>query len=447
MMEQLSALVTAALLGLSPIHAAAAPTTTYTPSDAVITNPERGFYRHQGDCDKNDFTVTTLAGYRTADHISLVMCIFYLAEFRDSPISPEQLARLNRQADTVRAAGLKMIVRFAYTESTSGDDAPVDRVLAHIEQLRDFFSRNSDVIAVVQAGFVGAWGEGWYTQHFGDQGAVSATDWANRKAVVDKLLEVVPYDRAVQQRTIKMKRQMYGPDPAASLDDLPSARLGHHNDCFLGSTHDSGTFEDNAVDYPYLAADSVWTPVGGETCRINRPRSECATAVQELGMFHYTYLNRDHATDVIDDWTAHGCKTEIDRRLGYRFTLLSAGTPPTVRRGSAMPITLQIRNDGWSTPINRRPVFLILRSTSTGAVYRFGVPTDPRRWAAGSTTTVSEPVTIGLLPPGTYDLLLSLPDRPGLDYRPEYAIQLADSGLWESATGFNKLLRAVTVEP
>jgi hypothetical protein len=111
-----------------------------------------------------------------------------------------------------------------------------------------------------------------------------------------------------------------------------------------------------------------------------------------------------------------------------------------------MPVTLAIRNDGWSTPFNPRPVKLVLRSTSTGAVYEFGVNTDPRRWAAGTTTTVDQAVVINLVPTGSYDLLLSLPDQPGLASRPEYAVQLSNTGLWEPETGFNRLLRQVVVQ-
>jgi hypothetical protein len=447
----LTAASLASALAIPPAPASAASTTTYSPSTLAITNPERGFYHHKGDCDKNDFNAATLTGYRTTEHISLVMCMFYLAEFKDGPISDAQLARLNRQADTVRSAGLKMIVRFAYTESESGDDAPLDRVLGHLDQLKDFFSRNWDVIAVVQSGFVGAWGEGHYTQHFGNVGIVSDTDWAHRKAIVEKLLDIVPDNHMVQMRTVKMKStpQMYGPTPTSpelAYTGAAAARIGFHNDCFLGSTHDSGTFQNNAIDYPYLAADTAFVAMGGETCRVNRPRSECETALQEMSLFHYSFLNRDHSTDVIDDWAAHNCKDTADKRLGYRFTLVSASTASTVRRGTALPVTLVVRNDGWSAPFNRRPVKLILRHTVNKAVYKFDVDTDPRRWSAGATTTADKPVNIGNVPPGTYDLLLSLPDQPGLAYRPEYAIQLANTGLWEPETGFNKLLRQVVVQ-
>jgi hypothetical protein len=150
---------------------------TYTSSSASIANPERGFYHHKGDCDRDAFNATTLAGYRTAEQINLVMCIFYLAEFKNDPISATQLAWFDTQAATVRRAGLKMIVRFAYTKSETGDDAPVSRVLGHIDQLAPHLRANSDVIDVVQSGFVGAWGEGYFTQNFGNLGSLSATDW------------------------------------------------------------------------------------------------------------------------------------------------------------------------------------------------------------------------------------------------------------------------------
>ena len=39
---------------------------TYTASSDNFANPERGLYHHTGDCDKNDFSLATLQGYRTS---------------------------------------------------------------------------------------------------------------------------------------------------------------------------------------------------------------------------------------------------------------------------------------------------------------------------------------------------------------------------------------------
>lgn len=409
-------------------------TVTYTPSTAEFANPERGFYHHTGDCDKNDFVQSTLVGYRTGQHISLVMCVFYLAEFKNAPISAAALAQFQQQADTVRSAGLKMIVRFAYTLSTAGDDAPLSRVLQHLDQLAPYLRGNSDVIHVMQAGFIGAWGEWWYTQNFGNEGNITSTDWNNRKAVVDKLLSVLPSDRMAQLRTPKIKRTMYS----------SNSRLGHHNDCFLASPDDYGTYENPAVEYPYLAAETQTLPMGGETCNPNPPRSQCPTALYEMGLFHYNYLNIDYRAEVLNSWTAGGCMADVRRKLGHRFALRQGTYPGTA--SATLPVRITIQNEGWAAPFNPRAVELVLRNTSTGAVYKRPLGSNPRQWQAGATITIDQSVSLSGIPAGRYALLLNLPDpKAGLASRPEYAMRFANTGVWEAATGFNNLLHTVTV--
>ena len=48
--------------------------------------------------------------------------------------------------------------------------------------------------------------------------------------------------------------------------------LGHHNDCFLASSTDYGTYDDVGKEYPYLEQDTKYVPMGGETCTKNPPR-------------------------------------------------------------------------------------------------------------------------------------------------------------------------------
>lgn len=426
-------------------------TTQYTASSATFANPERGFYHHINNCNETDFSASTLSAFRTNEKITQVICIFYLSEFKNSPISQAQLERFQRQANTVRSAGLKMIVRFAYTASESGDDAPLSRVLAHLDQLAPYLSANSDVISVVQTGLVGAWGEWYYTQNFGNAGSVSQTDWNNRKAVVDKLLSVLPASRMVQLRTPKFKRTMYGTtalSAAQAYNGSANARIGHHNDCFLASADDFGTYTNTSVEYPYLSAETNYLAMGGETCALNPPRSDCSTALSEMALFHYSYLNVDYSIPVINGWTSGGCRPEIDRRLGYRFALVSATFPATATRGAAMPLDIQIKNEGWAAPYNPRSVELVLRNTSSGAVYRVPLSVEPRRWLAGTTTSIGPSVTIPTsVPAGSYAVLLNLPDpASSLNTRPEYSIQLANQNVWEASTGFNNLQRTVTVQ-
>jgi hypothetical protein len=47
---------------------------------------------------------------------------------------------------------------------------------------------------------------------------------------------------------------------------------------------------------------------------------------------------------------------------------------------------------------------------------------------------------------GSYQLLLSLPDpTPSLRARAEYAIRVANDGLWDAATGLNDLKASIAV--
>lgn len=428
--------------------AAADTTVTYTPTAENVANPERGLYHHTGDCDKQVFDVAVLRDYRTRQGISLVMCVFYLAEFRNSPISQTALAHLGRQFETARAAGVKVILRFAYTTSTDGADAPKDRVLAHLDQLAPALRANSDVIYLMQAGFIGAWGEWYYTQNFGNAGVISATDWANRKAVTDKILSVLPATRMVQLRTPKFKRTMYTANPLSPGDAYNGtavARLGHHNDCFLASPDDYGTYENPAVEYPYLAAETTYLAMGGETCAPNPPRSSCPTATGELGRFHWSYLNTDYHTGVLASWRDGGCWADVTLRLGYRFTLRTGTYPTTATRGGQLRASITLTNTGWAAPVNPRGAALVLRNTANGTYHWFTLGADPRRWLPDTTTTISPTITLPAdMPRGSYALLLVLPDQQ-LSSRPEYAIRFANESVWEPATGYNALGHVVAV--
>jgi hypothetical protein len=51
------------------------------------------------------------------------------------------------------------------------------------------------------------------------------------------------------------------------------------------------------------------------------------------------------------------------------------------------------------------------------------------------------------LPPGLYEVVLHLSDpEPQLHARPEYAIRLANEGLWEDSTGYNLLQQTLRVD-
>jgi hypothetical protein len=232
------------------------------------------------------------------------------------------------------------------------------------------------------------------------------------------------------------------------------ARTGHHNDCFLASETDFGTYGSPPEnDKSYLEAETKYLPMGGEACAPNPPRSQCPTALAELARFHWSYLNIDYHPDVLASWDTgtppHNCLNEVKRRLGYRFVLVEGTYANEVKAGETFTINIKLWNDGWAAPFNPRPVKLLLRHTTNSLIYTTTLPDDPRFWLADNNATYSLNHTICTptnMPPGDYELLLHLPDpKPSLSWRPEYTIRFANDMVWEADTGYNKLLHIIKV--
>jgi hypothetical protein len=170
---------------------------TYTASTAIIPNPERGFFNYTETHYQTDnsghvaLNSTSLASDRTTNAHSLVFRYFVMEKFLSSDtLDPTWLSLVATDLAAVRTAGCKIILRFTY--STSGAissppynaDPPVARVLGHINQLASTINANADVIDAIEAGFIGMWGEWYYTDNFGDQGTVTADQLGNRLTVL-----------------------------------------------------------------------------------------------------------------------------------------------------------------------------------------------------------------------------------------------------------------------
>ena len=423
---------------------------SYTASTATIANPERGFYRHVG-CE-TPLNQTQLTNFRTQDGETLMLCVFYLRNFVNSPISQTTLNLFQAQMDTVRRAGLKAIVRFAYNDNNSPIDAKPAMVNTHLTQLAPMLAANKDVITIVQAGLVGAWGEWGNTANYGDSYNMTAQNMADRKSVVDKLLAVIPAERQVQLRMPSFKTKLYSPTAITALEAFkgtPKARLGHHNDCFLSNGSDYGTYINPTAEFAYLAAESNYVATGGETCAYTAPRSACPSAIAEMTKFHWSYLNLDYNVTVLNNWKSQGCFTQVDQKLGYRFVMKNGAFSSTAKPGGTFAVNLTLQNQGWAAPFNGRDVELVFRNTTSGALYRVKLATDPRLWLQNQTVTINQSVTLPTdMARGSYQLLLNLPDpQASLRARPEYSIQMANGGTWEANTGFNKLNHTVGIAP
>lgn len=424
----------------------------YTANSASISNPERGFYRHS-ETNTTKYTPlveSELINYRTKNNTTLLLRIFYLEKFLNSPIDQNYLKAIITDLATVRNAGLKCIVRFAYSKKTSGAvDATKAQMLQHIAQLKPIFESNADVISLVQVGFIGAWGEWFYTSNFGMK--PNAADYANRKEITDALLAAIPQNRMVQFRTPFFKQNLYNSIVPITKEQAYTgtvlARIGHFNDCFLSDATDNGTYSDVVTQYPYLESETKYLPMGGETCDVDKVRTNCGTAITEMGKFHWSFMNLDYNADVIAKFKNDKCFDEINNKLGYRFELIKGKFPNKLAVSDKLHFDLTIDNKGFATPYNKKVVRLILRNTDDRTEYPILLDTDPRFWDKSENITLSYNLELpAAITSGNYELFLHIADDDErLKNRPEYAIQMANTRTWEQRTGYNRLLHSIEI--
>jgi hypothetical protein len=436
----------------------------YSPTDENFPNPERGFYRFaEGTPTTKPLDEATLRSYRDQGQ-TLVFRPYLIRDFRESDISQDFLDRMRKDFQTLRDTGLKTLFKFRYSTAIGQPDADKARVFSHLEQLRPLFREYHDVIAVAQAGFIGAWGE-WHAS------TNDLTTPENMRDILFRLLDILPEERFVLIRSPRHKMNIFRtnlpfPDERA-FDGSRISRTGFHNDCFLASPTDVGTY--HIPNYPvidlggaltaewiksdYLARETRFVPMGGETCNPSPDagdRYHCPTALKELDLLNWSFLNFNYSRRILDTWVQQGCMREVERRLEYRLAMRNGSYSRTVAPGGTFHFDLEMINEGFAAPFNPRDVQVVLRRVDNpDQVVTVNLPESPRRWLGGEAIRLRRDLGIPRdLAGGEYDVLLNLPDPAGtLRNRPAFSIRVANAGTWEASTGFNRLNHRVTINP
>lgn len=444
-------------------------TALYTQHFFDIANPERGFTRYMDL--SNGYTQANFSNFKNSGKYTVVGFIIGLDAWRSSPIPASLLTTLSTNLADARAAGIKMFLRFNYNSCAGCPDASEAWALSHLDQLAPLIQANADVICLVEAGFVGEWGE-WHDSTNGLTAAMASRTTTGQVNIINKLLAVVPERRMIAMRYNFHKRAIFGEIPlsvgeAYQGNLIPRSRIGSHNDCLVSGPDDTGSYQGQpsiALQKSWLAQDDRWVQVAGETCLDNPPYDDCGNSLLELGNLGFSLLNHDYDPNVINHWGIGGCLAEVKRRLGYRFSLVDSTAPLSATAGAAISLTLNVANYGFSQPKNPRGFELVLVPAFAGAsnmtITACAGPmpgdssnsADPRYWLPGTTTTVT---VSGVLPAGApagnYQAWLNLPDpEPQLKNRADYSIRLVslDSlgvDIWDSGTGMNRLGHLIAV--
>lgn len=426
-----------------------------------IANPERGWYVENAadysftSGENNPAPVNSIAPAPT-----LQMRFVDLRNHRTSDALPGSfLTSHASEMAAWRSSGRKAILRYAYNRgaATTDNDATLTRILAHIAQLGPLWHEYQDVIAVLQAGFIGRWGE-W------NQSSSGNLTKANRNAVIDALLAAAP-----ETLTISLRKPLWHYDrwptplsPADAWNGSPQSRAGMMNDSFVANAGHAGTYYDGdgmtfAQMRAYWAALAPYTVYGGETSDAGgglNAANDGAAAIAEMEAYQLDYLNSEYWTGTAEapgitrKWQSSGHLTTISRRLGYRLALEQVELPTTLTPGSSFNVKLTVRNDGFGKVFKPRPIDLVLVPAS-GPQLTMRLTNDARSdLPPGGGTRILQ--YVAALPEsaagGEYAAHLRLPDpSPHLAPDSRYAIRLANNGLWDAAAGRNSLQANVTV--
>ena len=450
----------------------------YSESSSDIKNPERGLYKmveykyHKRSGGYTSATTSLTDEYDSNN--TLVLTQFYLFDYVDSEhINSAGKEYIRSVLSNVRNSGKKAIVRISYNNehpSSYHQEPTLDHIKKHLQDLAPIFTDYEDIIYVVQGGFIGTYGEWYYTSYFGpSSGGVDYTisndavsGFSNRKAVLKAMLEAVPPSRQIALRTPEYKQCYINPNHVSSWTNLsgfgtePVNRIAFYNDAFLYGGEDMGTFHEtwqrnmwkqqgayliNGGEAPY-SSTSI-TQMDGYT--YNNVRAA-------IFDYHFSYLHHDtgyhtnpnstspnDGSTLMRHWHKQGWMTDIKKWLGYRLWMENLKiTGTNFSSGSTITVRLKIHNSGAAPVINERPMKLVLIHNGTPVVLKSNCG-EIRSVASGTTETFTFNVTMPQSAVSGDKLALWLPDQAdGLRDRPEYSIRLANSDVsWSN--GYNIL--------
>ncbi|MEV4537713.1 DUF4832 domain-containing protein [Asanoa sp. NPDC049518] len=477
--------VLAATVAFGSAPAQAATVTYQADLATAFANPERGYHNRYeiiNDPAVNDYVnAATIPGFnpdlldrtfaraRTNGN-TLIHSYVHLDKYRTQPLPQALLDNLASGLAAVRAAGMKVVLRPAYTWDgyVSVDEA---QILGHISQLNAVVTANADVVLHLETGYLGAWGE-WHTGGLTNPSSVEEAP--ARYRIMKRIADTTPVTIPLAMRYPIYIKEVVDPTSCVvpggcGLTQAQKDRIGFHNDCFLADYNDMGTYDNPSwMGWYYIEQKKQWMydlatstgfnkMVGGETCGADGYNdAACVNAQEEMRKLNFTEINEDYAAVNTDKWKAANlaaggndpaetCFTRIKRKLGYRLRLLDATFPTTVAPGGGLSFTAHLSNDGWSGLVKTRPVYLVLDN----GTQRYNLPlsgVDPRAWLAGASTVTANVTVPGGVVAGSYRLALWLPDPvASLQSRPAYSVRLANTGTWDATKGYNVLANAVTV--
>lgn len=361
--------------------------------------------------------------------------------------------------ENCRKNGCMIALRFRYDAlgKSNPEPATFEQILHHIDQIKEsgLLEEYKDIIAYVESGFVGAWGE----QH---SGRFTSTEY--KAKLLDAMLKCVPSPIPVTVRTPDTFAKWYGIERSELADFYPepgseAARVGMYDDGYMGSNSDLGTYANREAETEWLSHQTLTSYFGGEFSGNLEFAQKYDTylpenAIPEMYKTHLSYINANifalynnyifgESCDVegVDNSAYYGqtVRQFIRDHLGYRFVLRKSELSKTVTQGGQLELHFKVENTGFANPIPDQKAELLLERG--GRFIRTEVDIDSNKWY--SCSIADETLKIKLpdsFPEGEWNAYLKLSvGNNTIDQIGMRSVRFANEGVWNGGIGANYL--------
>lgn len=357
--------------------------------------------------------------------------------------------------ENCRKNGCMVALRFRYDANGKDNPEPAtfDKVLDHIQQIKDsgILEDYKDIIAYVESGFVGKWGE----QHGGKYTSVE-----DKAKILDAMLDCVPSPIPVTVRTPDIFAKWVGIERKDLADYQSSGeelRVGLYNDGYMGSDSDLGTFSNRPVEIEWLSKQTLTSYYGGEFSGNLEWAKKYDTylpenAVPEMYKTHLSYINgnifqlykdytfgEQYDVEGVDNSAYYGQNVFqfIRDHIGYRFVLRKSEISESVEQGGTLDLHFNVENTGFANPIPEQKTEIILEQN--GNFIRTPVNINSNEWY--SCTTSDELLELNLpesLPTGDWNAYLKITcGNNTVDQLNLRSVQFANENTWNASLGAN----------
>lgn len=373
--------------------------------------------------------------------------------------------------ENCRKNGCMIAMRFRYDDLGKDNPEPAtfEQVLHHIEQIKEsgLLEKYSDIIAFVEAGLVGKWGE----MHGGKYVTVDY-----KAKVLEAMLQAVPSPIPVTVRTPDIFAEWAGIERKdlnnfELIDSITESeysatiqenkdRVGLFNDGYMGSINDLGTFSNREIETDWINHQAVTSYYGGEFSGAHDYAQSFDTylpenAIPEMYKTHLSYINcnifpfykdftfsEEYSVEGVDNSAYYGQNVFqfIRDHIGYRFVIRKSELTPTVEQGGDVTVNFKIENTGFAGVIPDVQSYIVLEKDGVFAYAE--ADTDCRQWQ--SCTTTDNTLNIKLpdnIPAGDWNVMLKLSMGTPLSITnmTGRSIRFANKDVWDSSIGANYL--------